>query len=220
MIRVAVVRSGRLPRGLCMTTVVVVGLGYVGLPLAVRAAEVGHRVVGYDTDAAGEAAGAGSLTSRMCRPPAAAALDGGTFLPSSDERACAGFDVAVIATPTPLRDGLPDLSYVECREHPRQVPATRRYRHRRVDVLPRDNPGARAAAAGRRFRADRGSDFHLGYSPERIDPGNSTWTLTTTPKIVSGIDEGSLKAVRAFYDTIVDADRYRSPRRAKPSWPS
>jgi UDP-N-acetyl-D-glucosamine dehydrogenase len=61
-----------------------------------------------------------------------------------------------------------------------------------------------------------GQDFHLGYSPERIDPGNSTWTLKTTPKIVSGIDESSLKAVRAFYDTVVDQTVVvSSPREAE-----
>ena len=49
-----------------------------------------------------------------------------------------------------------------------------------------------------------GADFLLGYSPERIDPGNDTWTLVNTPKVVSGIDEASLAAVQAFYDTLVE----------------
>ena len=86
MIRVAVVRSGRLPRGLCMTTVVVVGLGYVGLPLAMRAADAGYRVVGYDTDAvrvklleAGE-----SYIEDVPAAELRQALDGGAFLPSAE----------------------------------------------------------------------------------------------------------------------------------------
>jgi UDP-N-acetyl-D-glucosamine dehydrogenase len=49
-----------------------------------------------------------------------------------------------------------------------------------------------------------GDDFFLGYSPERIDPGNTTWDLISTPKVVSGIDAGSLDAVSAFYGRIVD----------------
>ena len=49
-----------------------------------------------------------------------------------------------------------------------------------------------------------GSDFHLGYSPERIDPGNPEWTFTNTPKVVSGIDEASLTAIRSFFDRLVD----------------
>jgi nucleotide sugar dehydrogenase len=47
-------------------------------------------------------------------------------------------------------------------------------------------------------------DFHLGYSPERIDPGNPTWHLENTPKIVSGLDEASLRSVQAFYDRLVE----------------
>jgi len=49
-----------------------------------------------------------------------------------------------------------------------------------------------------------GADFHLGYSPERIDPGNPTWRLENTPKVVSGIDEASLVAVQGFFDRFVD----------------
>ena len=49
-----------------------------------------------------------------------------------------------------------------------------------------------------------GRDFHLGYSPERIDPGNPTWTFVNTPKVVSGIDDASLAAVRGFYDQLVE----------------
>src|ERR1700751_3600501 len=61
-----------------------------------------------------------------------------------------------------------------------------------------------------------GSGFHLGYSPERIDPGNTEWTLVTTPKGVSGIDEDSLRAVEAFYSTIVNETvAVSSPREAE-----
>ena len=61
-----------------------------------------------------------------------------------------------------------------------------------------------------------GRDFHLGFSPERIDPGNSTWTLVSTPKIVSGIDADSLRVIQAFYDTIVDQTvPVSSPREAE-----
>jgi UDP-N-acetyl-D-glucosamine dehydrogenase len=61
-----------------------------------------------------------------------------------------------------------------------------------------------------------GPDFHLGYSPERIDPGNSTWTLVTTPKIVSGVDDASLTAIQAFYDTLVEKTiPVASPREAE-----
>jgi UDP-N-acetyl-D-glucosamine dehydrogenase len=190
-----------------MTTVVVVGLGYVGLPLAVRAAEVGHRVVGLDNDlkrvkllASGE-----SYVEDVSSAQLAKVIELGKFRASSDGRACEGFDIGIIATPTPLRDGLPDLSYVESAAstlarylrpgatvivESTSYPGTTQER-----VLPLLEEGSGLIA---------GSDFHLGYSPERIDPGNSTWTLRTTPKIVSGIEDRSLKVIRAFYDTIVE----------------
>ena len=98
-----------------MSAVVVVGLGYVGLPLAMRAVAAGHEVTGYDIDAdrvkrleAGE-----SYVEDVPARELAEALESGRFRPSTDPAACAGFDVAVITVPTPLRDGLPDLGYVE-----------------------------------------------------------------------------------------------------------
>lgn len=202
-----------------MTTVVVVGLGYVGLPLAVRAAAVGHRVIGYDTDQgrvklleAGE-----SYIEDVPAEELKKAMEGGMFLPSSDGRACAGFDIAVVAAPTPLRDGLPDLTYLEdaSRTLARYlrpgatvvIESTSYPGTTQEKVLPLLEEGSGLVA---------GSDFHLGFSPERIDPGNSTWTLVTTPKIVSGIDEDSLRVIKDFYDTIVDKTVVvSSPREAE-----
>jgi UDP-N-acetyl-D-glucosamine dehydrogenase len=187
--------------------VVVVGQGYVGLPLAVRAAEVGHEVVGYDVDrervkrlAAGESY-IEDVPSRDLR----ALLDSGAYRPSAEARACAGFDVAVITVPTPLRDGVPDLTYIE--EAARTLA---RFLRPGVTVGLESTtyPGttedlvAPILEAGSGLTA--GADFHLGYSPERIDPGNATWNLVTTPKIVSGIDAASGAALAAFYETIVE----------------
>ena len=98
--------------------------------------------------------------------------------------------MAVITVPTPLRDGLPDLTHIERRRlgmlarflRPGAtviVESTSYPRTTQEQVLPWLEDGSGLIA---------GTDFHLGYSPERIDPGNDTWTLTSTPKIVSGID--------------------------------
>ena len=189
-----------------MSTVVVAGLGYVGLPLAVRAAEVGHTVIGYDTDADRvKTLQTGSYIEDVPAEQLAAVLAAGTLRPSSEARSCAGFDVAVIAVPTPLRDGLPDLSHVEqaTRTMARYLrpgatvivesttyPGTTQER-----VLPWLEDGSGLVG---------GADFHLGFSPERIDPGNGRWTLVTTPKIVSGIDAASLDAIRGFYAGLVE----------------
>ena len=202
-----------------MTTVVVVGLGYVGLPLAMRAAQVGHRVVGYDVDegrvkqlAAGE-----SYVEDVPSAELQQALDSGRFQPSTDGRSCAGFDVAVVAAPTPLRDGLPDLTYLEDASR-----TLARYLRPGATVVIESTsyPGTTQETVQPLLEEGSGllagRDFHLGFSPERIDPGNATWTLVTTPKIVSGIDAGSLRVIKEFYDTIVDRTvPVSSPREAE-----
>jgi UDP-N-acetyl-D-glucosamine dehydrogenase len=202
-----------------VTTVVVVGLGYVGLPLAMRAAQVGHRVVGYDVDegrvkqlAAGE-----SYVEDVPSADLQQALDSGRFQASTDGRACAGFDVAVVAAPTPLREGLPDLTYLEDASR-----TLARYLRPGSTVVIESTsyPGTTQETVQPLLEEGSGllagRDFHLGFSPERIDPGNATWTLVTTPKIVSGIDADSLRVIKEFYDTIVDQTvPVSSPREAE-----
>ncbi|MDR6321795.1 nucleotide sugar dehydrogenase [Actinoplanes couchii] len=187
--------------------VVIAGQGYVGLPLAVRAAEVGHTVVGFDVDderikrlAAGE-----SYVDDISAEELRSVLAGGSFQPSSDPRSCAGFDVAVIAVPTPLREGTPDLSYIE--ESARLLA---RYLRPGATVALESTtyPGTTTELVGPLLEEGSGLiagvDFHLGYSPERIDPGNREFNLVTTPKVVSGINPASLAMVQAFYASVVD----------------
>jgi UDP-N-acetyl-D-glucosamine dehydrogenase len=187
--------------------VAVVGQGYVGLPLAVRAAQVDHEVVAYDIDEARvkRLLSGQSYIEDIPDQHLSAVLEAGTLHPSCEARACTGFDVAVIAVPTPLREGVPDLRYIE--EAARTLA---RYLRPGATVIVESTtyPGTTQELVAPILEDGSGlvagADFHLGYSPERIDPGNSTWTLVTTPKIVSGIDEASLAAVQAFYDTIVE----------------
>ncbi|HVM68020.1 MAG TPA: nucleotide sugar dehydrogenase [Acidimicrobiales bacterium] len=186
---------------------VVVGQGYVGLPLALSAAEVGYEVVGFDADdvrvkrlAAGE-----SYVEDIDAATLAGALDSGRYLPTTDEAHCAGFDVAVIDVPTPLTDGAPDLRHVE-------AAAAMLARHLRpgatVILESTTYPGtteelvAPILEDGSGLRVGR--DFHLGYSPERIDPGNPHWHLRNIPKVVSGVGPESLAAVAGFYGSIVE----------------
>lgn len=187
--------------------VVVVGQGYVGLPLAIRAAEVGHQVIGYDVDtrrvkslAAGESYVEDVSSERLNR-----ALELGTYRPTELARDCGGFDVAVVTVPTPLHDGAPDLRYIEESAH-----TLARYLRPGATVVLESTtyPGtteelfAPILEDGSGLTA--GADFHLGYSPERIDPGNAVWGFQQTPKVVSGVDARSLKAVESFYGELVD----------------
>jgi UDP-N-acetyl-D-mannosaminuronic acid dehydrogenase/UDP-N-acetyl-D-glucosamine dehydrogenase len=189
------------------TKVVVVGQGYVGLPVAMRAVEVGFDVVGLDVDeerVKGLADGV-SHVEDVTPERLAAAVATGRYSPTTDPADAADFDVAVISVPTPLRDHVPDLSYMA--EAARSL--ARHLRPGATVVLESTTyPGTTEELIGpllqRGSGLEPGADFHLGYSPERIDPGNRTWRFENTPKVVSGVDAGSLDAVRWFYDQLVD----------------
>jgi nucleotide sugar dehydrogenase len=186
---------------------VVVGQGYAGLPVAIRAVDAGFDVVGFDVDtakikrlAAGE-----SPVEDISSEVLAKALATGRYEPTDDPRRTQGFDVAVIDVPTPLTDEVPDLSHVvdsaamlagSLRVGATVILESTTYPGTTEDLMAGILEEGSGLVAGR--------DFHLGYSPERIDPGNSTWNFINTPKVVSGIDQDSLAAVQAFFDRLVD----------------
>ncbi len=188
-------------------TLVVVGQGYVGLPLALRAVEVGYRVVGFDLDVdrVKRLADGHSYVEDVTDARLRAALATGRYLPTDDDTEMAGFDVAVVDVPTPLEEGNPNLTHVE-------AAAATLARHLQPGALvileSTSYPGTTEELMvpilqdGSGLVAGR--DFQVGYSPERIDPGNPTWHLENTPKVVSGIDAGSLAAVDAFYGRLVE----------------
>ena len=188
-------------------TLLVIGQGYVGLPLALAAVDAGFTVVGFDTnDERVKRLVAGtSYVEDVSDEVLTRALATGRYRPTAEESLCAGFDVAVIDVPTPLRDGQPHLVHVE-------AAASMVARHLRpgatVILESTTYPGTTEELVQPLLEEGSGlvagKDFFLGYSPERIDPGNTTWDLRSTPKVVSGIDASSLAAVSAFYGRIVD----------------
>jgi UDP-N-acetyl-D-glucosamine dehydrogenase len=187
--------------------VLIVGQGYVGLPLAMRTVEVGFDVTGLDVDAAKvEQLLAGqSYIGDVSDEQLQTALATGRYRARSTMDDVADFDVAIISVPTPLKEGIPDLAFIE--EAARAI-APRVRRGSTVILESTTYPGTTEELLLAILEEDSGlgagPDFHLGYSPERIDPGNSTFTLQNTPKVVSGIDEPSLAAVTRFFDRIVD----------------
>ncbi len=186
-------------------TVAIIGQGYVGLPVAMRCVEVGHRTLGYEVDARRVAMlrSGQSYVGDIADEDLQAALAAG-YRPTDQIGDLAGFDVAVISVPTPLAEGIPDLSFVESASHA----VARVLRAGAVVILESTTyPGTtdelvRPILESTGLRA--GEDFFLGYSPERIDPGNAMFGFVNTPKVVSGIDAQSLRAVDAFFATIVD----------------
>jgi UDP-N-acetyl-D-glucosamine dehydrogenase len=186
---------------------VVAGQGYVGLPLAMRAVSAGHDVTGLEvsTDRIKRLAAGESFVEDIPSEQVRQALDTGRYRITDCPQDCAGFDVAVITVPTPLNEGAPDLSYIESAA---RMLAPYVQAGSLVVLESTTYPGTTEALlvplldAGSGLIAGR--DFSVGYSPERIDPGNPEWTLRTTPKVISGINEESLAHVNAFYRTIVD----------------
>jgi UDP-N-acetyl-D-mannosaminuronic acid dehydrogenase/UDP-N-acetyl-D-glucosamine dehydrogenase len=188
-------------------TLVVVGQGYVGLPIAMRAVEVGFTVVGVDVDdvrVAALAAGT-SFVEDVDSAVLRRALASGRYLPTSDYTAFDSFDAAIITVPTPLKGSLPDLSFIKAAASalaPRLragaivVLESTTYPGTTEELLVPLLEGASDLVAG--------LDFYVGYSPERIDPGNPTWGLVNTPKVVSGVNEVSLRAIEALYERLVD----------------
>ena len=199
--------------------VLVIGLGYVGLPLAREAARSGFRVTGYDTSARivdGLTAGR-SHVDDVPDAEVAEMLDLG-FRATTDEAAAGQPDVIVICVPTPLSvaDG-PDLSAV------RAATATAGRLLRPGTLVSLESttyPGTTDEVVRpvleKASGLSAGIGFSLAFSPERIDPGNQAYGFRNTPKIVGGVTPSCADAAAAFYAQVCDqVVRAKSAREAE-----
>jgi UDP-N-acetyl-D-glucosamine dehydrogenase len=186
----------------------VIGLGYVGLPLAVRAAALGFPVVGFDVSPARAAqinAGAsyiGDVSSAELAPLVAS----GALRATTDEADLAACDLLVVCVPTPLnatRD--PDLSYVEAASDA----IARNLRPGQLAILESTTyPGTTREVLWPRLQARGlalGAEVFVAFSPERIDPGQTNskgWGVDNTPKVVGGMTPACTALTSAFYSQI------------------
>jgi UDP-N-acetyl-D-glucosamine dehydrogenase len=185
----------------------VVGLGYVGLPLAETFAWGGYPVLGFDIDEQkvarlkrGE-----SYIGHICAERVAELIDSGRFDATSDPARFVEVDVIVICVPTPLTEARePDLSFIiktgqDIAPHLRPgqlvILESSTYPGTTEEVL-RPILEENGLAAGR--------DFFLAYSPEREDPGNKDFATRNIPKVVGGIDDVSRDLAVALYQPVVD----------------
>lgn len=187
--------------------VVIVGQGYVGLPIAIRAVSRGFDVVGFDLDVRriSTLTAGHSFIDDISDAEVVGALGTGRFRPSANEADLVGFDHAVIAVPTPLRDGSPDVSYIEAAGR-----TLGRYLRPGASVILESTtyPGTTDSLVRPILESlsglTAGEDFYLGYSPERINPGDKVNDFVRIPKVVSGIDKESLEHVDGFYRRLID----------------
>ena len=186
--------------------VIVIGQGYVGLPMALRAAEVGHTVIGLDVNetVVADLNEGRSHIDDVSDAELRVGLEGG-YSATTDPSGIADADVVVVCVPTPLsNEGGPDLRAVE---------ATARTIGQHIQkgtlcilestTYPGTTEEVFAPLIGR-STLEVGTDIFVAFSPERIDPGNATFGVRNTPKVVGGITSACTEKAQAFYATFID----------------
>jgi UDP-N-acetyl-D-glucosamine dehydrogenase len=185
----------------------IIGLGYVGLPLAVVAAEAGFEVLGFDVNASvcdGINAGISHIKD-IPSPRLQPLVEKGIIRATTNFEALKDCGLVSICVPTPLnkiKD--PDLSYVVSAT---EAIATRLQKGQIVILESTTYPGTTRDLMLPLFEKTGfkvGQDFYLCFSPERVDPGNEKWTTKNTPKVLGGITEECRKAGLAVYEQIFD----------------
>jgi UDP-N-acetyl-D-glucosamine dehydrogenase len=185
----------------------VLGLGYVGLPLAISFAEVGYQVVGFDVSAgvvAGLNAGASHIDD-VAPSRVQALVQQQTFRATDAVSDISDCDALFICVPTPFdKAKTPDLSYVESAT--RAVAKVLR-QGMLVILQSTTYPGTttefvRPILEETGLRA--GTDFHLAFSPERVDPGNAKWNVRNTPKVVGGLTPQCTELAKTLLLSLMD----------------
>ena len=183
----------------------VVGLGYVGLPLAVEAATSSLKVIGFDINSERvEMINNGhSPIEDISNDELSQSLQ--NFHSTIDSKDLSQCRNIVISVPTPLTDYQPDLSYVI---NAAKTVGENLVKNQVVILESTTYPGTTVEVLIPNLEQmsglKAGEDFFVGYSPERIDPGNEVWKFKNTPKVISGINNVSTEKIQSFYESIID----------------
>ncbi len=198
-------------------TVAVVGLGYVGLPLAVRARERGYDVIGFDTDEKKIAllqSGKSPIKDEFLEKN----LPEHPFDATSDPQKLALADIILICVPTPVDEKFyPDLTPVISAS---ALIAKHAKKGALVVLESTVNPGVSEEVVRPIFEKAGftvGEDIYLAHCPERINPGDPKWNVTNIPRVVGSFDQAGLDMTYDFYASIVDGEirKMRSIREAE-----
>jgi len=192
------------------STIGIIGLGYVGLPLAIRFSEEGFRVVGFDVDKEKvDFLNDGKSYIKHIKKDNILSMGKKGFKATLDFSKITEVDVIIICVPTPLGvHNEPDLSYITgtleniknyIKENQLLVLESTTYPGTTEEILV---PFIESISNSSLFT--KGENFFIGYSPEREDPGNKNFSTKTIPKVVSGVSENCLELTKALYDQIVD----------------
>jgi len=185
----------------------VIGLGYVGLPLAVEFARAGFGVIGYDVDERKVKAlmAGNSYIPDVPSEHLAEVVKNGKFVATTDPKRLGEVDIIDICVPTPLRKTKdPDMTYIV-----QAVDATAAVVKKGQLIILESTtyPGTTVEVVQPTIAAKGlkpGVDFYLAFSPERVDPGNPKYQTKNIPKVVGGINEDSTRAAVAFYSQVMD----------------
>ena len=184
----------------------IIGLGYVGLPLAAELARAGFHVTGFDVDVwkVGELNAGRSYIPDVATADVAEVVRTGHFKATTDMSALAEMDAIDIAVPTPLRKTKdPDMSYIV-----QAVEAVKRHlrQGQLISLESTTYPGTTDELVKPMLEETglkAGSDFYLVFSPERVDPANPQYLTKDIPKVVGGIDPYSTELACALYGQVV-----------------
>ncbi len=185
----------------------VVGLGYVGLPFALEAAQAGFQVLGIERNPVRvEKVNRGeNYVDDIRDEDLRAVVESGHLRAQADFTGAEELDVIVIAVPTPLDKNLvPDLRYVR---HVTEALSEHLRKGQLVSLESTTYPGTTEEVMQpilERSGLKADEDFYLAHSPERVDPGNKRWKTKNTAKVVGGVGPNSLEVAKAFYEQIIE----------------
>lgn len=191
----------------------VVGLGYVGLPLAVEKAKAGFRTIGFDVQKEKvDLVNAGhNYIGDVVDSDLAALVAEGKLSATTDFSFIRDVDFVAICVPTPLdAHQQPDISYVES-----SAKSIAKYLHKGMMVVLESTtyPGTTEELIKPILESSGlkcGEDFYLGFSPERVDPGNLIYKTKNTPKVVGGLGKDASEVISAMYEAVLQGKVFRA----------